>query len=356
MGKNSMPIVFIMAIILLIAVSGCNATDPTPVPTMVPLATMAATPTPAVSDIQALQTQVAQLTELVTSPTERAPRATSTPRATATPVADAPEPAPLEPTAAPPVTNWTQMQVALYAEGVQTDDLFWELPLGTWFAVSTANERYEAVESAPVGVVGNTDHGWCADDQIDCPPHALLVRVEVPVDKVACFTARMDISWRIQVMNACGTPVPMRVAIRYNDVTRTAAELATDYLALAGLTQRVQNATSEVGLFVSVKETGMSELHYLNEVVPFGYSCWDCLADTQGVDGQPVLLVPENFSTFGPDTTPQGSTMRPGVVFPLPRPADEAYQLEFELNATTNLVVWVGRYDLRPLSANPTTP
>jgi hypothetical protein len=261
------------------------------------------------------------------------------PRATAT------QPAPVLTETETPI-SWTQVQVALYAEGQQADGQLWELPLGTHNAVSTANGRYEAVESAPVGVVGNNDYGWCHANQIDCPPHGLLVRVEIPEQHTSCLLAEMDISWRIQLKNSCGTPVPVKISIRYNDVTRSAAELKADYIALAGLTQQALNVESEVGLFVSVRESGTSELSYEGKAVKFGYSCWDCLADTQGVDKPvPVPLVGENFSTFGPVTAPSGQSLLPGVVYPLPRPAATAFLLEFELEVVDASVVWVGRYD-----------
>jgi hypothetical protein len=246
------------------------------------------------------------------------------------------------------LVSWKMIPVAKFSEGVDVSGTLWELPLSTHFAVSTANGRVEAVESAKVGVVGKTDYGWCAEDQLDCPPQALLVRVEVPKQHVSCLSAEMDVSWRIQIENECGEEVPVRISIRYNDVTRDAAELMADYFAIAGLGQRVQDAVSEVGLFVSVKEAGISD--------GLGYSCWDCLADTEGVNQpSPVPLVADNFSTFGPDTTPAGNSLLPGVVIPLPRPDGDTFTLSFELKVETDMVVWAGRYDARPPTVT-TTP
>ncbi len=254
-------------------------------------------------------------------------------------------------------TNWTQVQVGRYSESVEADGKTWELVMGTHFAVSTANGRYEAVESSPVGVVGNTDHGWCNPGQIGCPSHGLLVRVEVPEQFASCTNVVMDIPWRVQLETDCGGVVPVRISVRENDVTRTVGELLADYLAFAGLEQKVQNATSEVGLFVSVKETGMSEMDYGAAVIPFGYSCWDCLADTMGVDEpQPVPLIGSNISNFGPGTPPTGNSLLSGVVFPLPRPSAKAFELSFELEVApaTPLTVWAGRYDAQ--SAASATP
>lgn len=320
-----------------------------------------ATPQPTIDLGPTVQAMVAeQLTAAAPQATPVAPQATEAPAETPAPVEEqeqeqsevADEPTATVATAEP--TNWTMVQVSLYAEGHDIGGVLWELPLGTHMAVNTAGGRYDAVQSAPVGVVNGVDHGWCKPDQLDCPPHAILIRVEVPEAQAACFSAEMDISWRIQFENGCGTSVPVRVSVRYNDQTCTTQELGADYLALAGLQEQVLNATSEVGLFVSVRKDGMGELNYLNKVVPFGYSCSDCLADTQGVPGQPVPLVAENFSTFGPDTSLAGSSMLPGIVFPLPRPTDKPYELNFELKVVTDSVIWVGRYDVHPLSVTPT--
>lgn len=287
------------------------------------------------------QINATQTPWVVTSTTVQQPTAAST----ATPTIEA-------------TPAWTQVQVGKYSEGVEVDGKIWELVLGTHLAATTKNGRYEAVESALVGVHGNKDYGWCGEKQLDCPPHALLVMVEVPAQNISCMTAGMDISWRIQLKNECDTEVPIRVSVRYNDVTRSQSELAADYLSLAGLTQKVQNANSEVGLFVSVRENGTSELHYGSVEVPFGYSCWDCLADTMGVsEPRPVQLVANNISNFGPDTTPLGNALLSGVVFPLPRPTqEEDFELSFELEATPNtpLVVWAGRYDAQPATPTPT--
>lgn len=255
--------------------------------------------------------------------------------------------------AEPIVDSWTQVQVSLYGEGHDVAGKLWELPLGTHFAVTTANGFYEAVNSVAAGVVDGKDLGWCKPDQFDCPPHALLVLVEVPSDKVSCLNAEMDISWRIQIKNSCGAPVPMKVSIRYNDVTRSSSELMEDYLALAGLEQQVLNATSEVGLFVSVRENGMSTLTYQDKKVDFGYSCWDCLPDTMG-PGDPVPYPLTDIETFGlQGSGPSGSALLPGVVFPLPRPTVDPYILTFEVTIIDQSVIWIGRYDV-PLSSTDT--
>ncbi len=298
---------------------------------------------PASTSTPAIQTVVV---EKVVTATPLPPTATlvstATPLPTFTPTED--------------LVTWTQVQVGKYSEMVEGE---WELVLGTHKAVSTKGGRYQAVESAPVGVVNGKDHGWCGDTQLDCPPHALLVQVMVPAEHVSCVTAEMDISWRVHLENGCGTEVPVRFSIRYNDVTRSSSELLADYLSLAGLKQQVLSATSEVGLFVSVQETGASELSYGSAVIPFGYSCWDCLADTQGVSQpQPVPLIGSNISNFGPGTPPTGNSLLSGVVFPLPRPGNTVFELSFELEVapTTPLTVWVGRYDAQPAATLTTAP
>lgn len=330
------------AVLLLAAMILLSACGGSPTATVLP-PTAAATSTPVVQTVVVEKTVIV---EKVVTATPLPPTPTLAFTQTALPTATPTE----------ELVTWTQIQVGKYSEMV---DGKWELPLGTHYAVTTENGRYEAVDSAPVGVVNGKDHGWCSDDQLDCPPHALLVRVEVPVEHISCFSAEMDISWRVQLNNECGTLVPVRFAVRYNDVTRSSSELLGDYLSLAGLEQQVLNAASEVGLFVSVREDGTSELDYGATAIPFGYSCWDCLADTQGVSQpQPVQLSGDNISNFGPQTPAMGESSLPGLVFPLPRPGSTAFELSLELEVApaTPLTVWAGRYDAQPTVSATATP
>lgn len=295
------------------------------------------------------------LSATVTETPAALPTATLQPTATNTTPASAAQLA--TGTIAPAVTeaSWKPVQVAKYVwdKQIVVDGKMWELPTGTWFAVTTKNGSYEAVKSIPAGDV-NKAYGWCKPNQYDCPPHALLVSVEVPADKISCLQARMDISWRIMLDNKCGVPVQVKINIRYNDQTRSLGDLEQDYLALAGLTNPVLDAKSEVGLFVSVRDRGQSELIYNDVVTNYGYSCWNCLPDTQGPDDpKPYPLT--DIVTFGKNGSgPSGSSLIPGVVFPLPRPEATVYSLSFSMKVVDNSVVWVGRYDV-PLSASTPT-
>jgi len=335
-----------IAIVVLILVVGCLATC------VMGVALSRALTPPSESVIQTVEVPGPTVEVEVPGPVETVEVViTATPAPTATPPqATTTQAAPTaQPTSAPVNADWQLVQVSKYAQNdppVVINGVVWELPLGTFKAVSIANGRYEAVESAPVGVVNGVDHGWCAPNQIDCPPHGLLDRVEVPQQFISCLKAEMDISWRIQLTNTCGQPVPVRVSIRYNDVTRTSTELMADYLALAGLKQPVSGMASEVGLFVSVRESGLSNLTFGGKTVQYGYSCWDCLADTSGA-ATPVPVPLVDISTFGTPTAPNGSSLLPGVVFPLPRPGSTAYTLSFDMVVVDRSVVWVGRYDVR---------
>lgn len=318
--KTKLYLAVLIVLVAVFVMSGCVKTD---TPVFVPPTTQ-----PTVQPTQTARVEI-QIQEVVITAT--------------------PEPIPTE----TPI-KWTQIQVARFSESHEADGKLWELPLGTFFAVSTANGQYEAVESALVGVVNGTDYGWCGPTQLDCPPHAFMVLVEVPEKFVSCAKAEMDISWRINFTSTCDQSVPVRFSIRYNDQTRTLSELEADYLALAGLTQQPLDTLSEVGLFVSVRENGQNELTYEGKKVAFGYSCWNCLPDTKGPnDPIPYPLV--DIETFGVQGAgPIGSSMIPGVVFPLPRPDGSVYVLSFEMNMVDSSVVWVGRYDTTPLSPTAT--
>jgi len=188
------------------------------------------------------------------------------------------------------------------------------------------------------------------DNQFDCPPHALLVNVSVPEEYTSCITAEMDISWRIMLVNSCGESVPVQFALRYNDQTRSMDQLQNDYLALAGLDQEPLDTISEVGLFVAVKKTGSGKLAFGDEVIEFGYGCWDCLPDTRGPNEPlPIFLDDEGISHFnGPETHSSSILVLPGLVFPMPRPelGTDPFKFESELEITTDTVIWVGRYDV----------
>lgn len=249
---------------------------------------------------------------------------------------------------------WKTVQVALFVPDdgwIEVDGAEWELPLGTHFAVSIKNGRYEAVQSV---TTGRDENDWCGDDQFDCPPHAVLVRVEVPEDLYGCVTPLMDISWRIITTSTCGhddAPVPVRYTLRTNDQTRSGNEILEDYLSLVGLKLPFRtDFTSEVGVFVAAKNPGdLIELTFGESNQSVGYSCWDCLADSRG-PGQPIPYeLSEGFETFGPDTAPLGSSLEPGVVFVWDRPMNgEVQTLTFEtliFNGRPS-VVWIGRWDV----------
>lgn len=246
--------------------------------------------------------------------------------------------------------RWTP--VGKFSTPIIADDEQWELVTGTHFAVTTVNGRYEAIPSSPVGVVDGVDHGWCGATQIVCPPHGLMVRVEPPTEFFYCAKAYMDISWRVWMVNECGHPVTYKFSTHYNNVTRNDEELMRDYLMLSGgLTEKVETAESELGLFVTVAETGTAELTYWDVIarrlvtVLYGYSCWDCLANTTGQGGlAPLPLV--NISTVGPQTEPTGLSVFPGRVFQMPRPEGEnvGYSLSFEVEVVDEAVVFTGQY------------
>lgn len=238
------------------------------------------------------------------------------------------------------------LQVALFSQWVDFGGSQWELPMGTHYAATTANGRYEAVESAPAGKVNGTDYGWCGQSQYDCPPHAFLLQVEAP----SCVTAVMDVSYRIIFTNQCGPDAKVTLRIRENDVTRSGDQVLQDYLTLAALTSKAPGVKSEVGFFFSVEKTGTSSLEYNGEEYGFGYGCFDCLPDTTGKAGPvPVRLDDPSVEHFGNEgTSPAGSSRLPAVVFPWGRPGENPKEFNVSLSVATEPVVfWVGRYDVK---------
>jgi hypothetical protein len=241
------------------------------------------------------------------------------------------------------------VQVGKYSDGVQADGQTWELVKGTWFAVTKANGRYEAVAST---AVGRNNNDWCGSTQYDCPPHGELLRVEVPTEFAGCTSIQMDISWRIHVRNTCGSEVPVRFALRTNDVTRTGNQILEDYLSLAGGLKPPARTgfVSDGGLFAGAEQPGdQVKLTYGADTDTIGYSCWDCLPDSMGTNNPvPVPLVPGTFTTFGTNTQPLGTSLLQGVVFPMARPNGKVQTLNFELSVPSQKagVVWIGRWDV----------
>lgn len=281
----------------------------------------------------------------------------SAPAATATPVA---ETAPVAEEASTAFTGsesydgWSLLQFVPYFDVYEIEGERWLMPLGTHYAVDTSGGRYEAVVSAPVGEVNGVDYGWCGAGQLDCPPHGFLGRVSVEAG--ADVEAVMDISYRLNLHNNDAVARPVRVQLRFNNVAdalrageavsapRTPAELLEDYHTLA--------REGDLGLFVAVKDALMEEgvLALDSFGYEFGYSCWDCLADTQGPTSErPLPLNNPEMSRFGTPTPALASSIVPGRVIPIPSPADEpTFAVDFEVlvQPGTTVVIWLGRYDV----------
>ncbi|MDQ3008274.1 MAG: hypothetical protein M3Q81_01635 [bacterium] len=249
----------------------------------------------------------------------------------------------------------------------------WTLPLESWKAHWTSNGRWQALEPAPSG----PDLGYCRDQetagatqqtvQSDCFTHLSLVRIVADQEVLECIRAVSDIEFRIHVWNECSYPVSFQIGWRYNRSTyhpdntgdqpytesRPESTMSNEYNVVA--------SQGDLGLFVAnyAPNQPRSQLQLvagtqMTSAIDFQYSCWDCLAHTEGpAEPQPIFLNDQEISHFGTPTAPLGTSELPGVVFPIPRQWD--YQLRlaitipgYSADQNNGTTIWLGRYDHTP--------